>query len=345
MGRGGQKGFVCHAGRVTSYTRRPHAAHVPGGLRGSSPLVEKPSRYLGNERGAVRKDLGTTRACASRSVPRGLRDRAVPRRAADPLRHPEPPPDVAAERVYAPWPDMEALLRAREPAARLAREPPRAARLPRRRHEPPVRAHLHEPPDDARAGPHPVRAARAARSIRSSSRAGRAPSTPSRSRPSSTASSSATARRRSATSATRYSRGTAATARRSSRARRRPGFYVPSLFTPRLRPTGPSPRSCRRPPRARASRSACSRTFDACRRRRTRRAEPRRRARPGQRRGDARLREGLPLLPGGLRLPPAARARSRAAREQTTDLLRRTGYEEVSLLSLSTGDYSGVNPL
>jgi radical SAM-linked protein len=31
--------------------------------------------------------------------------------------------------------------------------------------------------------------------------------------------------------------------------------------------------------------------------------------------------------------------------EQTTELLRRTGYEEVSLLSLSTGDYSGVNPL
>src|SRR5436305_7378174 len=31
--------------------------------------------------------------------------------------------------------------------------------------------------------------------------------------------------------------------------------------------------------------------------------------------------------------------------EQTTELMRRTGYEEVSLLSLSTGDYSGVNPL
>src|SRR4029077_3055543 len=29
--------------------------------------------------------------------------------------------------------------------------------------------------------------------------------------------------------------------------------------------------------------------------------------------------------------------------EQTTELMRRTGYEEVSLLSLSTGDYSGVN--
>src|SRR5439155_14022082 len=31
--------------------------------------------------------------------------------------------------------------------------------------------------------------------------------------------------------------------------------------------------------------------------------------------------------------------------EETTRLLARTGYEEVSLLSLSTGDYSGVNPV
>jgi radical SAM-linked protein len=31
--------------------------------------------------------------------------------------------------------------------------------------------------------------------------------------------------------------------------------------------------------------------------------------------------------------------------EDTTALMRRTGYEEVSLLSLSTGDYSGVNPV
>jgi len=31
--------------------------------------------------------------------------------------------------------------------------------------------------------------------------------------------------------------------------------------------------------------------------------------------------------------------------ERTTELMRRTGYEEVSLLSLSTGDYSGVNPV
>ncbi|TMA52825.1 MAG: TIGR03960 family B12-binding radical SAM protein [Deltaproteobacteria bacterium] len=31
--------------------------------------------------------------------------------------------------------------------------------------------------------------------------------------------------------------------------------------------------------------------------------------------------------------------------EETTRLMARTGYEEVSLLSLSTGDYSGVNPV
>src|SRR5262249_19957201 len=31
--------------------------------------------------------------------------------------------------------------------------------------------------------------------------------------------------------------------------------------------------------------------------------------------------------------------------EQATALMRRTGYEELSLLSLSTGDYSGVNPV
>jgi radical SAM family uncharacterized protein/radical SAM-linked protein len=78
------------------------------------PLVEKPGRYLGNERGARRKDLG--------------RDSAVRVRFA--LAFPEVyeiaqshlglqllydilnrRPDVAAERVYAPWPDMEAQLR------------------------------------------------------------------------------------------------------------------------------------------------------------------------------------------------------------------------------------------
>ena len=81
---------------------------------GLLPLVEKPSRYLGNERGAIRKDLGATRLRFALGFPEvyeiaqshvGLQILydILNRR-----------PDVAAERVYAPWPDLEVLLRARD---------------------------------------------------------------------------------------------------------------------------------------------------------------------------------------------------------------------------------------
>jgi radical SAM family uncharacterized protein/radical SAM-linked protein len=77
------------------------------------PLVEKPGRYLGNERGAVRKDLdqGAVRFAlafpevyeiAQSHVGLQIMYNVLNRR-----------PDVAAERVYSPWPDLEALLRAR----------------------------------------------------------------------------------------------------------------------------------------------------------------------------------------------------------------------------------------
>ena len=77
------------------------------------PLVEKPGRYLGNERGAIRKDPGTVRLRFALCFPEvyeiaqshlGLQilyDALNRRR------------EVAAERAYAPWPDLEALLRAR----------------------------------------------------------------------------------------------------------------------------------------------------------------------------------------------------------------------------------------
>ena len=77
------------------------------------PLVEKPGRYLGNERGAVRKDL------ASVAIRFGLAFPEVYEIAQshlglqilyDLLNRRD---DVAAERLYAPWPDLEALLRAR----------------------------------------------------------------------------------------------------------------------------------------------------------------------------------------------------------------------------------------
>lgn len=77
------------------------------------PLVEKPGRYLGNERGSVRKDDAQVRVRFALAFPEvyeiaqshlGLQILydVLNRR-----------PDVAAERCYAPWTDMEALLRAR----------------------------------------------------------------------------------------------------------------------------------------------------------------------------------------------------------------------------------------
>ncbi len=77
------------------------------------PLVEKPGRYLGNERGAVRKDLDAVAVRVALAFPEvyeiaqshlGLQILydILNRR-----------PDVAAERAYAPWIDLERLLRER----------------------------------------------------------------------------------------------------------------------------------------------------------------------------------------------------------------------------------------
>src|SRR4030095_1187924 len=78
------------------------------------PSVEKPGRYLGDERGAVHKDLSTVAGRFAPCFPEvyeiaqshlglqilyGLLNRR---------------PDVAAERCYAPWVDLEAQLRRHE---------------------------------------------------------------------------------------------------------------------------------------------------------------------------------------------------------------------------------------
>src|SRR5262245_48976683 len=76
------------------------------------PQVERPGRYLGNERAAVMKDPATARVRFALAFPEvyeiaqshlGLQILydILNRR-----------PDVVAERCYAPWVDMEALLRA-----------------------------------------------------------------------------------------------------------------------------------------------------------------------------------------------------------------------------------------
>src|SRR5262245_23739870 len=77
------------------------------------PLVEKPGRYLGNERGTVRKDPGAVRlrfALAFPEVYEIAQSHLGLQILYDILNR---RPEVAAERVYAPWPDLETLLRAR----------------------------------------------------------------------------------------------------------------------------------------------------------------------------------------------------------------------------------------
>jgi len=78
------------------------------------PLVEKPARYLGNERGAVRKDLAHARlrfALAFPEVYEIAQSHLGLQVLYDILNR---RPEIAAERVYAPWPDLEALLRRRD---------------------------------------------------------------------------------------------------------------------------------------------------------------------------------------------------------------------------------------
>lgn len=88
-------------------------------IKGLLSLVTRPSRYIGGEVNAVRKDLGT-----------GLK--SLPRRLKFALAFPDVyevgmshlgvqilyqilngHPDIACERVYAPWPDLERLMRER----------------------------------------------------------------------------------------------------------------------------------------------------------------------------------------------------------------------------------------
>jgi radical SAM family uncharacterized protein/radical SAM-linked protein len=78
---------------------------------GLLPLVEKPGRYLGNERGAIRKDLETVPlrfALAFPEVYEIAQSHLGLQILYDILNR---RPDVATERCYAPWFDLEALLR------------------------------------------------------------------------------------------------------------------------------------------------------------------------------------------------------------------------------------------
>ena len=110
-------------------------------------------------------------------------------------------PDALAERCYAVWPDLEALMREARRAAVLRRRAPPDRRVRPARRQLLDRARLHQPAHHARPRRHPAARRRPRRrATRWSSPAGTPRSTRSRSRTSSTSRRSATARRSSATS-------------------------------------------------------------------------------------------------------------------------------------------------
>ncbi len=73
--------------------------------------VSKPGRYLGNEHNIIIKDWDNIRASIALAFP-DVYDTAMPYNGFQILYHIlNRETDIAAERVYAPWPDMEALMR------------------------------------------------------------------------------------------------------------------------------------------------------------------------------------------------------------------------------------------
>ena len=118
--------------------------------------VEKPSRYVGGEYQEVRKDPAQVEARICLAFPDtyeiGMSHLgtkilySVLNRA----------PDIACERAFSPWLDMEAELRARGLPGPDARGGDAAGRLRRRRVLAAVRADLHERAERARPGGHPA---------------------------------------------------------------------------------------------------------------------------------------------------------------------------------------------
>ena len=143
--------------------------------------------------------------------------------------------DAVAERTYAPWRDLDALLRERGRAAVLGRHPPCRRRLRHVRVQPVGRARLHERAEHDRPRRHPGAVSRP--STRAPAGRDRRPlprSTPSRSPTSSTWPCSATAKRSSARSPTSSATGRRPAGRLASRCCASspdvPGVYVPSMY-------------------------------------------------------------------------------------------------------------------
>ena len=260
--------------------------------------------------------------------------------------------DALAERSYAPWTDMEAELRRRRAPAVLRRQPPRRPATStcwrstcRPSWSTPTCSTASTWPA-SRSGP-----SSAARSTRWSSPAATAPSTPSRWPTSSTSSSSATARRWSARSPTSSRDWKASGRTEGSRQRRAAG---PGLGPGRLRPVHVR-RGLRR---ARAWWRSPPAT-PTCPARVEKRTitdlaawpYPKQQLVPMTEVVHDRLNveifrgctRGCRFCQAGMITRPVRERPAAQVRQMVSDGLRRTGYDEVSLTSLSSADFSGID--
>ncbi len=172
-----QLGRLLHHHRVRRHRAGPQRPHAPVPVErppaGSIPRmngmwpqlepllakVAKPARYIGLEDGAQRPDHSADRVAWLLAYP-DTYEIGLPNQGLQILYEIlNERPDAVAERTYAPWVDLEELLRARGPAPVLARHPPARQRLRRAGLQPLGRADLHEPAQHGRPG----RGARAGR--------------------------------------------------------------------------------------------------------------------------------------------------------------------------------------
>ena len=312
--------------------------------------MQKPARYIGCEDGAVSPRPRPRQGGLAARLPRHLRDRPAQPGPADPLR------------------DPQRARRRRGRAVLRAVDRPRGACCGA--HGLPLfSVDTHRPAGEFDVSPSTCRPSSSTRtsstastwpacpcgrptagpSTRWSAPAATAPTTPSRSPTSSTSSCSATARRSSARSprscgewkASRPHRGQPRA--RAARAGRDPGRVRAVDVRRRLRRRRPRGRHARATPTcpAQVEKRTVADLADWPYPKQPARAAHRGGARPAQRRGVPGLHPGLPVLPGRDDHPPGARAPGRAgAHDGRSEGLRRTGYDEVALTSLSTADFS-----
>ena len=315
--------------------------------------VQKPARYIGCEDGAVIPRHGPGKVAWLLAYP-DTYEVGLPNQGLQILYEIlNERDDAVAERTYAPWLDLVGAAAPPRRAAVLGRHPPRRGRLRPARVQPVVRARVHERARDDRPRRRPgARRRPPARAPARRRRRALPRSTPSRSPTSSTLAvlgegeevvgeiTEVVAR----LEARRVAPSREAVLRELAQV---PGVYVPSMYEVDLRRRRPSPpitprfadvpADRRQAHGRRPRRVAVPEAASSCRSPRSSTTASTSRCSAAARAAAASARPGMITRP--VRERPAEQVRTMVATG-----LRRTGYDEVSLTSLSTADFSDIEP-